>query len=438
METILARTFQARRDWAAQPVERRCEVLRAAATALRSRRDSLARFITSEMGKPLRESVAEVEKCASTCDYYADAAPSMLVPRAVATSAAESRVTFEPLGTVLAVMPWNFPLWQIVRAAVPALAAGNAFVVKPAPITGGSAVALAGSFAAAGLPPGLFEVLVVDEPKTAETVRDLLADDRIDAVTFTGSEAAGAAIASAAGAAVKPSVLELGGSDAFVVRADADLAVAVSQAVRSRFLNAGQSCIAAKRFIVDVSVAEEFTTALGVAVSKLVVGDSFDPGTDIGPLARPDLVDTLDRQVRESVAAGARLVTGGEALPGGFYRPTVLADVRPDMAVCAEETFGPVAAVLVAADDDDAVRLANASRWGLGASVWSADAAAAREVAARLRSGAVFVNAVVASDPRLPFGGTGKSGFGRELGPEGLLAFVNVRTWWIESGEAHA
>lgn len=437
-QDVLTATFTARRDWASWPVGRRCDVMRAVAAGLRERADALAGLVTTEMGKPLRESAAEVAKCATAFDYYADAAPSMLQARPVTS---ESHVAFEPLGTILAVMPWNFPLWQVVRAAAPALVAGNAVVVKPAPITTGCALALAEVLTAAGLPPGVFEVFVVDERETAAAVRRLLSDDRIDAVTFTGSEGAGAAIAAAAGAAVKPSVLELGGSDAFLVRADADVPATVRQAVRSRFLNAGQSCIAAKRFIVAAPIAAEFTAALGAAVSDLVVGDPRDPATDIGPLARADLVDTLDRQVRTSIAAGARLVTGGErpSLPGDFYRPTVLADVRPDMAVCAEETFGPVAAVLIAADDDEAVELANASRWGLGASVWSADTAAAGDLGARLRSGAVFVNAVVSSDPRLPFGGTGKSGYGRELGPEGLRAFVNVRTWWIESsGESHA
>jgi succinate-semialdehyde dehydrogenase/glutarate-semialdehyde dehydrogenase len=434
LDDVLSAALAARTAWARQPVTDRCAALRRVAAELRRRRRPLALLITNEMGKPLREATAEVDKCADACDYYAESAPAALEPNPVPTVATESFVAYEPLGTILAVMPWNFPLWQVVRAAAPALAAGNAVVLKHAPTTTGCALALADVFAAAGLPAGLFAALVIGAPQTPETVRRLLADDRIDAVTFTGSETAGAAIAAAAGAAVKPSVLELGGSDAFVVRSDAEVASTVRHGVRSRFLNAGQSCIAAKRFIVVAPLAEAFTAALATVVGELIVGDPQDPATDIGPLARPDLVETLERQVTGSIAAGARLVAGGGRLDrrGNFYRPTVLADVTPDMPVCTEETFGPVAAVLAARDDDDAVRIANATRWGLGASVWSADDAAARNLGARLRSGAVFVNAVVASDPRLPFGGTAKSGYGRELGTAGIRAFVNVRTWWID------
>jgi succinate-semialdehyde dehydrogenase / glutarate-semialdehyde dehydrogenase len=434
IDAVLDAAMHARACWAKRPIRDRCDALRQVARTLRSRRGELALMVTTEMGKPLREAAAEVDKCAATCDFFAENAARFLAPEPVPTHALDSWVSYEPIGTVLAVMPWNFPLWQVIRAAAPALAAGNAVILKHSPNTSGCAVMLADVLAEAGLPAGLFGVLIISEQDTPATVERLLAGHRIDAVTITGSERAGSAVALAAGRAIKPSVLELGGSDAFVVLDDADVHSTVAQGVRSRFLNAGQSCISAKRFVVADRIADAFVHELTAAVQDLVVGDPQDPRVDIGPLARQDLVDVLERQVSQSLAAGARLHTGGSRPDriGWFYHPTVLAGVRTSMPVCAEETFGPVAVVITARDDDDAVAIANDTRWGLGASVWTSDVARGRAVAGRLRSGAVFVNAVVASDPRLPFGGTGRSGYGRELGLAGIREFVNVRTWWID------
>ncbi|HEX3786572.1 MAG TPA: NAD-dependent succinate-semialdehyde dehydrogenase [Pseudonocardiaceae bacterium] len=434
VEQVLDATATARTGWSAAAPADRATVLGRAATTLRERRETLAELITAEMGKPLTEARAEVEKCALTFDYYAGNGPALLADEPVATQAHGSWVSYEPIGTVLAVMPWNFPLFQVIRFAAPTLAAGNAAILKHAPNTSGCALALADVLTAAGLPAGVFEVLLLAPDDVAPFVQRLIADDRVDAVTVTGSERAGAAIGSAAGQAVKKSVLELGGSDPFVVLADADPARTVEQAVRARFANGGQTCIAAKRFIVAQPIFDDFVERLTEAVGTLAVGDPTDPATRIGPMARADLVESVQRQVDESVAAGATVLTGGHRLPGPgfFYAPTVLTEVTPTMPVWAEETFGPVAVVTPAEDDEHAVRLANDTPWGLGASVWTRDLARGRAVAGRIRSGSVFVNAVVASDPRLPFGGTRRSGYGRELALAGIREFTNTRSWWVE------
>jgi succinate-semialdehyde dehydrogenase/glutarate-semialdehyde dehydrogenase len=351
----------------------------------------------------------------------------------VATSADRSWIGYEPVGVVLAVMPWNFPLWQVLRFAAPALMAGNAALLKHSPNTTGCALAVQRVLTEAGAPEGLFTALVVAEPDVPAVTRRLIEDPRIGAVTITGSERAGRAVGSAAGDAIKKSVLELGGSDPFVVLADADLPRVAAMATRGRFLNAGQSCISPKRFVVDESIAEEFTRLLVAEVEKLTVGDPEAPGTDVGPMAREDLLEGVHRQVEASVDAGARLLTGGHwiARPGTFYAPTVLAGVEPGQPAYDAEIFGPVATVIVADGDDDAVRIANDTRFGLGASVWTTDPERGIAVARRIRSGAVFVNAVVASDVRMPFGGTRASGYGRELAAAGIREFVNVRTWWV-------
>jgi succinate-semialdehyde dehydrogenase/glutarate-semialdehyde dehydrogenase len=347
-----------------------------------------------------------------------------------------SWVAHEPIGVVLAVMPWNFPFWQVLRFAAPTLLAGNTAILKHSPNVTGCAVAIEQVVRDAGLPDDVFRSIVVAEGDVPEVSRALVEDDRIAAVSLTGSERAGAAVAAAAGGAIKKSLLELGGSDPFVVLADADLDLAVAGAVRSRFINTGQSCLAAKRFVVHRSVAEEFSRRFAAAVADLRVGDPREETTAIGPLARTDLRDGLDRQVRTSVAAGAVVLTGGTPIegPGAFYAPTVLAGVTLDMPVMAEETFGPVAAVMPVDDDDEAVRVANATRYGLGASVWSSDPSHALAVGRRITSGALFVNSVVASDPRLPFGGTKRSGYGRELGEAGALEFTNARTYVVDAG----
>ncbi|MBI4940298.1 MAG: aldehyde dehydrogenase family protein, partial [Actinobacteria bacterium] len=383
------------------------------------------------------EALAEVDKCSWTARFYADQAPGFLADRIVETPARRSWVSYEPVGVVLAIMPWNFPFWQVVRFAAPAIAAGNAAVLKHAPSVTACALAAEQVFAHAAArvsaPASLFTTLLVDETDVADLTAQLIRHRRVAAVTLTGSESAGMAVAAVAGAALKKTVLELGGSDPFVVLDDADVAVAVEMAVRSRFLNSGQSCLAAKRFIVADAVFNEFAQRFTDAVAGLRVGDPTDPRTQIGPLARQDQVAAIQRLVDDSVSAGATVLTGGTPLPGpgAYFAPTVIADVTAEMPVFREETFGPVAAVIRAADDDEAARLADDTVFGLGASVWSADPERALAVGRRITSGALFINAVVASDARLPFGGTGRSGYGRELSEEGIREFTNVRTTWI-------
>jgi succinate-semialdehyde dehydrogenase/glutarate-semialdehyde dehydrogenase len=398
--------------------------------------------MTEEMGKPVAEALAEVDKCAWTARFYAEQAPVFLADRVVETPAARSWVSHEPVGPVLAVMPWNFPFWQVVRFAAPALAAGNAALLKHAPSVTGCALAAQEVFreaaSAVGAPAALFTTLLIDEAEVADATARIIEHPLVAAVTLTGSERAGAAVAAVAARAIKKSVLELGGSDPFVVLDDADVALAARMAVRSRFLNSGQSCLAAKRFIVADSVAEEFSRRFADEVAALRVGDPHDPATQIGPLAREDQVVAVQRQVDESVAAGATVLTGGKRLTGdgAFFSPTVLTDVTTDMPVFREETFGPVAAVIRAADDEEAARLADDTAFGLGASVWSADVERALAVGKQITSGALFINAVVASDARLPFGGTRRSGYGRELSEEGIREFTNVRTVWIGADAA--
>lgn len=423
--------------WRDSDRTQRSALLTAVAEGLTEHRDTLAALATSEMGKPTAEALAEVDKCATTARFYAEKASDFLARRVVESPAAQSWVSYEPLGVVLAVMPWNFPFWQVVRFAAPAIAAGNAALLKHAPSVTGCALAVEKIFRSAAAsvdaPVSLFSTLLVDEAQVGSVTTSLIEDSRIAAVTLTGSERAGIAVATAAGNALKKTVLELGGSDPFVVLDDADLDGAVEGAVRSRFLNSGQSCLAAKRFIVAESIADEFTARFTEAVAALRVGDPTDPNTQVGPLARTDQVIALEIVVERSVAAGARVLTGGARRPGkgAFFEPTVLADVTPDMPAFTEETFGPVAAVIRASDDDHAARLADDSVFGLGASIWSADTERALSVGHRITSGALFVNAVVASDARLPFGGTRRSGYGRELSEEGIREFTNVRTTWI-------
>jgi succinate-semialdehyde dehydrogenase/glutarate-semialdehyde dehydrogenase len=415
--------------WRDTPLTRRAEPLRALAAELRRDRAALAALATAEMGKPVAQAEAEVEKCAWCCEHLAEHGPAWLADQPVATDARDSRVCFEPLGVVLAVMPWNFPFWQVVRAAAPALLAGNTVVLKHASNVPGCALALERAFGAAGFPPGAFTALLI--PGAAAEA--LLDDPRIAAATLTGSEPAGRAVAARAGAALKKVVLELGGSDPFVVLADADPRVVAEHAVAARLQNNGQSCIAAKRFIVEAPVADAFEEAFAARMARCRVGDPHDRSTEVGPLARADLVDALDRQVRESVARGATVLTGGSRLsrPGFFYAPTVLARVTPGMAAFDEETFGPLATVTRARDADDAIALANRTAFGLGASVWTGDPARGAQLAARCEAGSVFVNGMVKSDPRLPFGGIKASGYGRELSAFGVREFVNVKTVWV-------
>jgi succinate-semialdehyde dehydrogenase/glutarate-semialdehyde dehydrogenase len=435
IDAALGAAAGAAAGWAATPLADRLDLLRHAGKLLTERRTRYAALITAEMGKPVTEALAEIDKCAWNCAVVADRAAGWLADQEVAGGAARSWVSYEPLGVVFAVMPWNYPFWQALRFACAALAAGNAAVLKHAPNVTGCALAIQGLFADAGAPRGLFRSLVVAEPEVPGITSRIIGDPRVSAVTLTGSERAGMAVASAAGAAIKKSVLELGGSDPFVVLDDADLPAAAAAAVRSRFGNAGQSCIAAKRLIVAGGVADEFVRLLTGEVARLVIGDPAEPATTIGPLARADLRDAVHRQVTRTVAEGAVLVAGGRPVdrPGFFYQPTVLDHVTPEMTAFTEETFGPVAAAVRARDDDHAVELANATDFGLGASVWSGSE---RGLAAgrRIRSGALFVNAIVASDPRLPFGGVGRSGYGRELSAEGTREFTNIRTVCVRAG----
>ncbi len=415
--------------WSRETVESRAAILVRAAALMRDRRDELARMATLEMGKTIVSAEGEVEKCAWTCEQFAADAPALLAPEPVKTEAHASHVRHDPLGVLLAIMPWNFPYWQAFRAAVPALIAGNVVALKHASNVTGCALEMERLWRDAGLPAGAFTVVLVPGAEASE----LVAHPAVAAVTLTGSEPAGMSVAEASGRALKKVVLELGGSDPFLVLADADVALAARHAALARTVNNGQSCIAAKRFIVVESVAYEFEQEFARALGELRVGDPLERDTDVGPLARADLVDELDRQVNASVKAGARLVMGGKPLerPGWFYPPTLLTRVTPGMPAFDEETFGPLACVTRAIDTRHAVELANQSRYGLGASVWTADVQAALELAKSLDVGSVFVNATVRSDPRLPFGGVRRSGHGRELGAWGLREFVNAKTIWV-------
>jgi len=413
--------------WSGSGFSRRSSLLAKAAAILRAEKNSLARTMTEEMGKPILQSIAEIEKCALVCDYYAAHGEAMLAPAAIEAGVAASYVRFDPLGLVLAVMPWNFPFWQVFRFAAPALMAGNACLLKHASNVTRCAAAIGEVFRRAGFPRHLFTALRVG----ADQVEALIALPQVRAVTLTGSDAAGRAVAACAGRHLKKVVLELGGSDPFIVLADAPLAKCVAAAVSSRMINNGQSCIAAKRFIVAKDIYGRFRKAFTAAVSGLKTGNPLDESNDLGPLARADLLRELERQVAASVSLGARILAGGQRHgkgPGFYFQPTVLDNVRPGMPAYDEELFGPVAALIAAGDDEDALRIANDTAFGLGSSIWSADRARAEALAARIDAGSVFINGMVKSDPRLPFGGIKASGFGRELSEFGIREFVNIKS----------
>jgi acyl-CoA reductase-like NAD-dependent aldehyde dehydrogenase len=426
VDSTLQKAHDAQRSWRETSFGERASRLQSVARMLRAQKERLATMATSEMGKPIVEAEAEIEKCAWNCDFYAEHAATFLADEHVETNASESYVAFEPLGVVLAIMPWNYPFWQVVRFAAPALMAGNGAVLKHASNVPRCAMAIQEIFEAAGLPKGLFGTLLVP----GSGVEKIIADPRIHAITLTGSSEVGERVASTAGRYLKKQVLELGGSDPFIVLADADLDAAAAVGVRARNQNNGQSCIAAKRFIVEDAVADEFTEKFAAAVAALHVGDPMQRDTNVGPLARGDLRDTLADQVERSVSSGAHAVTGGASVAGKgyFYSPTVLDGVKANMPAFREETFGPVAAVIRASGHDEVIRLANDTEYGLGAALFTRDTELGKQLARRIEAGNVFINGMVASDPRLPFGGVKRSGYGRELSSFGIREFTNIQT----------
>ncbi|MBI4202025.1 MAG: NAD-dependent succinate-semialdehyde dehydrogenase [Chloroflexi bacterium] len=429
IESALARSAAAFQGWRKTSFRERTALLEQAASYLRTHKATLAATITQEMGKPIVEAEAEVEKCAWNCEFYAGNARRFLANRRVKSAASLSYVAFDPLGTVLAVMPWNFPFWQVFRFAAPAIMAGNTCLLKHASNVPQCSLAIQQVFHETGFPAGVFQSLFV--PGAA--VEGLIQDSRVQAVTLTGSDVTGSKVAEASGRNLKKTVLELGGADPFIVLPDADLKLAAEMGVRARNQNAGQSCIAAKRFIVVDDVADAFEERFARAVAQLRVGDPMQRDTQVGPLARPDLRDDLESQVQRSVQQGAYPATGGRRLEhkGYFYQPTVLTRVTRQMPAFREETFGPVAAMIRARDAAHAVQLANDSAFGLGASIWTADVKKAQVLARDIEAGGVFINGMVASDPRLPFGGVKRSGYGRELSDFGIREFVNIKTVWI-------
>lgn len=429
VDAALEAAARAQREWRLVPVAERVKLLTRMAQVLRADKARYAGMITREMGKPIAESEAEIEKCAYNCDFYAEHAPQYLADEPVPSNASESVVEFDPLGVVLAIMPWNYPFWQYFRFAAPALAAGNGAILKHANNVPECALAVQDVMEKAGAAKGLTATLLIDNAQVA----GIIADDRIAAVTLTGSTEVGAIVAAQAGRALKKQVLELGGSDPFIVLADADLEAAAETAVNARYINVGQSCVNAKRFIVEESIADRFVELFVQKAAALKIGDPMERDTNIGPMARGNLLAVLHEQVQRSVAEGAALKLGGAPVEGeGFYYPpTVLDHVKPGMVAFVEETFGPVAAIIRARDADHAIAMANDSEYGLGCALWSGDVVRARELARRIDAGAVFINGMTASDPRYPFGGIKRSGYGRELGVYGIREFVNIKTVWI-------
>ncbi|MFL6212639.1 MAG: NAD-dependent succinate-semialdehyde dehydrogenase [Blastocatellia bacterium] len=428
---LAAETFRTHRRTSFQ--ERSQKMMRAA-EILEYDKDRFARIMTIEMGKPIKAAISEAEKCAWVCRYYAEQAEAFLADEAVETNATKSYIHYQPIGPVLAVMPWNFPFWQVFRFAAPALMAGNTGLLKHASNVPQCALAIEEVFRRAGFVEGTFQTLLIGSDKVAR----VLDDDRVAAATLTGSEPAGARVAEQAGRRIKKTVLELGGSDPFIVMPSANLDEAAKTAVKARTINNGQSCIAAKRFIVHQSVADEFELRFVREMESLKIGDPLDEATDIGPLATADILEDLDAQVRKSIEAGARVLTGGKKIEriGNYYAPTALADIPENAPAYCEETFGPVASLFRVSNIDEAIRLANATEFGLGSSAWTNDERERRQFIDEIEAGSVFINGMVASDPRLPFGGIKHSGYGRELSVFGIREFVNIKTVWIKDDES--
>ena len=410
-------------------IESRAEMMSVAAQILDDAKLHLGRLMTTEMGKPIKAAIAEAEKCAWVCRYYAENAKLHLADQPAETNAKKSYVRFQPLGPVLAVMPWNFPFWQVFRFAAPALMAGNVGLLKHSSNVPQCALAIEDIFHSAGFGEGVFQTLLIG----SEAVQGILEDRRVSAATLTGSEPAGRSVASIAGKQIKKTVLELGGSDPFIVMSSANVDEAVGTAVKARTINNGQSCIAAKRFIVEKDIYDEFSAKFVEGMKKLHIGDPMDESTDIGPLATPQIVNDLEEQVNKLVASGARVLTGGRRIdrPGNFFEPTVIDNIDPGTPVSCEEIFGPVAMLFRANTIDDAISLANATPFGLGSAAWTKDGEQQERFINEIEAGSVFINGMVASDPRLPFGGVKNSGYGRELSDFGIREFVNVKTIWI-------
>lgn len=429
LDQALALTASATPAWSAVSLAERSALLLRAGEVLLKHRDQYAALMSREMGKLIGEARAEIEKCARCCQFYAENAAVLLADEAATSDAANSYVAYQPLGTVLAIMPWNFPFWQVIRAAAPALTAGNTMVLKHADNVPGCALALETVFREAGFPAGVFQTLMIGIPEVEAVIKDA----RIAAVTLTGSERAGRAVGKQAGEVLKKCVLELGGSDAFVVLEDADLQLAAETGVKSRFQNAGQSCIAAKRFILVDEIAEAFLQEFKARAAALKCGDPLDESTTLAPMARFDLRDGLHKQVEDAVNNGAQVLLGGQPVAGkgAFYKPTILDRVAPGMRAWSEELFGPVASIIHVRDEDEALKVANGSTYGLGGSVWTRDVKRGEAFARRMQSGSAFVNGLVKSDSRLPFGGIKNSGYGRELSRHGIHEFVNVKTIWV-------
>jgi succinate-semialdehyde dehydrogenase/glutarate-semialdehyde dehydrogenase len=431
IDTIIPEANNAFKKWRLTNFGKRSKLLRNTASILKKNIEEYSKIMTMEMGKPVRESRAEIEKCAWICEYYAENGEKFLSPMKVKTDASKSYITFQPLGVILAVMPWNFPFWQVFRFAAPTLMAGNVGILKHSSNVSGCALAIEKIIRDAGFPKNAFRTLLINSKKVASVIENPV----VKAVTLTGSTPAGKAVASKAGEMLKKTVLELGGSDPYIILEDADLQKAVNSCSFSRLLNAGQSCIAAKRFIVVESVLQEFQSLLIQNMQNVIMGDPFDESVNIGPMARIDLRDELHQQVVKSVKLGARLLLGGKIPPnkGAFYSPSILTDVKPGMPAFDEELFGPVAAIISAEDEKEAIQLANNSVFGLGAAVFTEDTSHGEKIASeKLEAGSCFVNDFVKSDPRLPFGGVKQSGYGRELSDFGIREFVNIKTVYVK------
>lgn len=430
INALLEKADKAFNFWKEQDILERSGNFKKLSSLLHQQKEALGRLISLEMGKPISESYAEIEKCAMVCDYYATYSQSILVKEFISSDATDSYVVYQPLGLILAVMPWNYPFWQVFRFAAPALMAGNGAILKHASNVSGCALAIESLFSEAGFPEGLFCTILT----SSKGVESLIANKSIQAVTLTGSEGAGSAVASLAGKYLKKSVLELGGSDPFIVLEDADLEMATDYALKSRFLNTGQSCIAAKRFIVLNGIFQDFQENLLYKINKLKLGNPLLEETNIGPMAKLDLLEVVLNQIQKSVDAGASVLYGGNKIgdEGAFLEPTLLTNVFPGMPVFDEEVFGPVLPLTKVNSVDEAIKLANQTKYGLGASIWTRNISLAEKLALKIDSGAVFINGMVKSDPRLPFGGIKNSGYGRELSHFGIKEFVNVKTIWVK------